>query len=130
MLLKWKKPLMATVDSCFTMTMECPLWQCTGSIDSITWSADTMTFIGCRCQTSRLMCADTPIVAIWQNREWIPRHYSILWGIRIYQSRWMCTRISALMMQRKNWNEWKTSKRRRRRLSRRRRKRCRRRCLR
>ena len=25
------------------MTMECHLWQCTGSIDSITWSAGTMT---------------------------------------------------------------------------------------
>ena len=40
-----------------------------GSIDSITWSADIMTFIGCRCQISRLMCADIPIAVIWQNRE-------------------------------------------------------------
>ena len=45
------------------------LWQCIGSIDSITWSADTMIFTGCRCQTSRFMYADTPIAAIWQNRE-------------------------------------------------------------
>ena len=28
-----------------------------------------MTFTGCRCQISRLMYADTPIVRIWQNRE-------------------------------------------------------------
>lgn len=24
---------------------------------------------GCRCRTLRLMCADIPIVPIWQNRE-------------------------------------------------------------
>lgn len=34
-----------------------------------TWSAGTMISIGCRCQTSRPMCADTPIAAIWRNRE-------------------------------------------------------------
>ena len=69
MLPKWKNPLMATVDSCFMMTMECHLWQCTGSTDSTTWSADTMIFIECRCQTSRLMYVDTPIAVIWRNRE-------------------------------------------------------------
>lgn len=57
---------MDIVDSCFMMIMECHLWQCIGSIDSITWSADTMIFTGCRCQTSRFMYADTPIAAIWQ----------------------------------------------------------------
>ena len=53
----------------FTMIMECHLLQCTGSTDSIIWLADTMTFTGCRCQTLRLMYADTPIARIWQNRE-------------------------------------------------------------
>ena len=43
--------------------------QCIGSIDSIIWSADTMTFTECRCQTLHLMYADTPIARIWQNRE-------------------------------------------------------------
>ena len=33
------------------MIMECHLWQCTGNIVSIIWSADTMTSTGCRCQT-------------------------------------------------------------------------------
>ena len=28
----------------------------------------TMIFTGCRCRISLLMCADTPIVPIWQNR--------------------------------------------------------------
>ena len=51
------------------MIMECHLWQCTGKIGSIIWSADTMTSTGCRCQISRLMHADTPIVRIWQNGE-------------------------------------------------------------
>ena len=51
------------------MIRECHLWQCTGNIVSIIWSADTMTFTGCRCQTLRLMYADTPIARIWQNRE-------------------------------------------------------------
>lgn len=40
------------------MIMECHLWQCTGSTASTIWSADTMTFTGCRCQISRLMYAD------------------------------------------------------------------------
>ena len=80
------------------------------------------------CQTLRLMYADTPIARIWQNREWIPRHYSTSWGIRIYRSQWKCTRISDSMMLRKNWNGWKSLGKRRRRLNRRRRNRCRRRC--
>ena len=57
-------------------------------------------------------------------------HYSTSWDIQIYRSQWMCTRISDLMMQRRNWKGWKSSGRYRRRLSRRKRKRCRRRCLR
>jgi len=60
---------MDIVDSYFMMIMECHLWQCTGSIDSIIWSADTMTFTEYRCQISRLMYADTLIAPIWQNRE-------------------------------------------------------------
>ena len=100
------------------MIMKCHLWQCTGSTDSIIWLADTMTFTGCICQTLHPMYADTPIVRIWQNREWILRRYSSTsWGIRIYRSQWMCTHISDSMMPRQ-------------RLSRRRRNRCRRRCLR
>ena len=51
------------------MIMECHLWQCIGSTDSTIWFADTMTSTRCRCQTSRLMYADTPIARIWQNRE-------------------------------------------------------------
>lgn len=66
---KVENPLMAIVDSFSTMIMECHLWQCIGSTDSIIWSADTMTSTGCRCQTSHLMYADTRIVQIWQNRE-------------------------------------------------------------
>ena len=38
-------------------------------IDSIVWSADTMIFTGCRCQTLLLMYGATPIAPIWQNRE-------------------------------------------------------------
>lgn len=120
---------MDIVDSCFTMIMECHLWQCTGNIVSIIWLEGTMISTGCSCQISRLMYADIPIAPIWQNREWIPRHCSTSWGIRIYQSRWMCTRISDLMMLRKNWNGWKSLGRHRRRLSRRRRNRYRRKCL-
>ena len=60
---------MAIADSYFMMIMECHLWQCTGSIDSIIWLADTMTFTEYRCQTLRLMYEDTPIARIWQNRE-------------------------------------------------------------
>jgi len=60
---------MDIADSCFTMIMECHLLRCIGNIDSIIWSADTMTFTGCRCQTLRLMYADTPIARIWQNRN-------------------------------------------------------------
>ena len=41
----------------------------TGSIVSIIWSADTMTFTEYRCQILHLMYADTPIARIWQNRE-------------------------------------------------------------
>ena len=52
---KWRSPQMDIVDSYFTMIMECHLWQCTGSTDSIIWLADTMTFTGCRCQTLHLM---------------------------------------------------------------------------
>ena len=37
-------------------------------IQSYGW-ADTMTSTGCRYQTLRLMCVDTPIARIWQNRE-------------------------------------------------------------
>lgn len=44
---------MDIVDSYFTMIMECHLWQYTGNIVSIIWSADTMTSTGCRCQISR-----------------------------------------------------------------------------
>ena len=66
---KVEKSIDDIVESCFTMIMECRLWQCTGSIVSTIWSADTMTSTGCRCQTSRLIYADTPIVRIWQNRE-------------------------------------------------------------
>ena len=51
------------------LIMECHLWQCIGSTDSIIWSADTMTFTECRCQTLHLMYADTPIAVIWRNRE-------------------------------------------------------------
>ena len=120
---------MDIVDSCFTMIMECNLWQYTGNIVSIIWSADTMTSTGCSCQISRLMYADTRIVQIWQNREWIQRRCSTSWGIRIYRLQWMCTRISDSMMQRKNWNGWKSLGRHRQRLSRRKRNRCRRKCL-
>ena len=42
---------MDIADSCFTMIMECHLWQCTGSIDSIIWLEGTMISTGCRCQT-------------------------------------------------------------------------------
>ena len=66
---KVKNQLMATVDSFSMMIMECHLLQCTGSIDSIIWSADTMISTEYRCQTSCLIYADTPISAIWQNRE-------------------------------------------------------------
>ena len=41
---------MDIADSCFTMIMECHLWQCTGNTALIIWSADTMTFTGCRCK--------------------------------------------------------------------------------
>ena len=51
------------------MIMECHLLRCIGNTALIIWSADTMTFTGCRCQTLHLMYADTPIARIWQNRE-------------------------------------------------------------
>ena len=51
------------------MIMECHLWQCIGSTDSITWLADIMISTECRCQTLRLMYAVTLIAQIWQNRE-------------------------------------------------------------
>ena len=60
---------MDIADSCFTMIMECHLWQCTGNIVSIIWSADTMTSTECSCQISRLMYAGIPIAPIWQNLE-------------------------------------------------------------
>ena len=66
-------------------------------------------FIACRCRILLLMYADTPIVPIWKNREWIQRRYSTSWGIRLFQSRWMYTDISDSMMLRKNWNGWKSS---------------------
>ena len=53
----------------FTMIMECHLLPCIGSTDSIIWLEGTMISTGCRCQTSRLIYADTPIARIWQNRE-------------------------------------------------------------
>ncbi len=59
---KVEKSIMDIVDFYFTMIMECHLWQCTGSTDSIIWLANTMTFTGCRSQTLRLMYAGTPIV--------------------------------------------------------------------
>ena len=43
---------MDIADSCFTMIMECHLWQCTGNIVLIIWLEGTMTFTGCRCQTA------------------------------------------------------------------------------
>ena len=52
---KWRSPQMDIADSCFTMIMECHLWQCTGNIVLIIWLEGTMTFTGCRCQTLRLM---------------------------------------------------------------------------
>lgn len=60
---------MDIADSCFTMIIECHLLRCIGNIDSIIWSADTMTFTEYRCQILHLMYADTPIARIWQNRE-------------------------------------------------------------
>ena len=82
-----KRRLMVIVDSFSMMKMICHSWQCTGSTDSITWLAGTMTSTGCRCQTSLLMCADIPIVPIWQNRELIQRPCSTSWDIRIYRLR-------------------------------------------
>ena len=58
---------MDIVDSCFTMIMECHLWQCTSNIVSIIWSADTMTFTGGRCQTLRLMYADSNMAKSGMN---------------------------------------------------------------
>ena len=59
----------AIADFYFMMIMECHLWQCTGSIDSIIWLEGTMISTGCRCQTLFPMYAGTPTVPTWQNRE-------------------------------------------------------------
>ena len=53
---------MDIADSCFTMIMECHLWQCTGNTALIIWSADTMTFTGCRCQTLHPSCMPTHLL--------------------------------------------------------------------
>lgn len=46
-----------------------PVRQRIGNTDSTIWSAGTMIFTGCRCQTLHLMYAGTPTVPTWQNRE-------------------------------------------------------------
>ena len=58
---------MDIADSCFTMIIECHLLRCIGNIDSIIWSADTMTFTGGRCQTLRLMYADSNMAKSGMN---------------------------------------------------------------
>ena len=67
------------------MRMECLWLRCIGSTDLIVWLAGTMISIGCRCQTSPHMYADTPIARIWQNQEWTRRRYSTSWDIQIYR---------------------------------------------
>ena len=71
---------MDIADSCFMMIMECHLWQCIGSTDSIIWSADTMISTEYRGQTLHHIYADTSIARIWQNWGMNPKTLQYLMG--------------------------------------------------
>ena len=84
---------------------ECPRSRCIGKNTlSLPWRSMTGS-IAWGSPRLRRMCADTHSVPIWQEAEWIPKRFSILWDILTSQSRWILIHMLSMMTRRKSLPE-------------------------